>query len=230
MESARKRMMIIQREYPDETDDIKLHNMCVCYCRYCGEYAMILPCPIETLLIRKRDMSRVLSENGVDFKYNLNYEGDTYIRREKGLERQCRLYCTHCRLVIAYRLAPPGEPSKFLYIVNGSLTTDPDIMIHEVKNYKMRIPPYVERDPEDPSNSTLLFVNVRFGKGANKIVGESQDCLIIDMKYDFEEEGKSNALLLQYLSSLLNLPLFNLSMSHEKNRLAVRVSEMDYED
>ena len=47
---------------------------------------------------------------------------------------------------------------------------------------------------------------------------------------DFEEEGKSNALLLQYLSSLLNLPLFNLSMSHEKNRLAVRVSEMDYED
>lgn len=74
--------------------------------------------------------------------------------REKGLERQCRLYCTHCRLVIAYRLAPPGEPSKwermvrirsrFFYIVNGSLTTDPDIMIHEVKNYKMRIPPYVE--------------------------------------------------------------------------------------
>ncbi|OAO15547.1 hypothetical protein AV274_2740 [Blastocystis sp. ATCC 50177/Nand II] len=196
MESARKRMMIIQREYPDETDDIKLHNMCVCYCRYCGEYAMIL----------------------------------RFACAEKGLERQCRLYCTHCRLVIAYRLAPPGEPSKFFYIVNGSLTTDPDIMIHEVKNYKMRIPPYVERDPEDPSNSTLLFVNVRFGKGANKIVGESQDCLIIDMKYNFEEEGKSNALLLQYLSSLLNLPLFNLSMSHEKNRLAVRVSEMDYED
>lgn len=24
------------------------------------------------------------------------------------------------------------------------MTTDPDIMIHEVKNYKMRIPPYVE--------------------------------------------------------------------------------------
>lgn len=35
-------MTIILREYPDETDSVKIHNMCVCYCRYCGEYAMIL--------------------------------------------------------------------------------------------------------------------------------------------------------------------------------------------
>ena len=40
--SSGKRMTIILREYPDETDSVKIHNMCVCYCRYCGEYAMIL--------------------------------------------------------------------------------------------------------------------------------------------------------------------------------------------
>ena len=37
-----------------------------------------------------------------------------------------------------------GLKGRFFYIVKGSLTLDPDIMIHEVKNYKMRIPPYVE--------------------------------------------------------------------------------------
>lgn len=32
--------------------------------------------------------------------------------REGGLEKQCRLYCTHCKLLIAYRLSIPTEPSK----------------------------------------------------------------------------------------------------------------------
>ena len=37
-----------------------------------------------------------------------------------------------------------GLQGRYFYIVNGSLTKDPDIMMHEVKNYKMRSPPYVE--------------------------------------------------------------------------------------
>ncbi len=84
-------------------------------------------------------------------------------------------------------------------------------------------------------------MDVQYGKGTNRITGDSHDNLLIDMKCTpkrcdftqidpFEEEGKSNALLLQFLSSLLNIPLLNLSMSHERNRLAVRVGEMDYED
>ena len=59
-------------------------------------------------------------------------------------------------LQAAHRLSPVGSDGarqvrvvdgfqgRYFYIVNGSLTKDPDIMMHEVKNYKMRIPPYVE--------------------------------------------------------------------------------------
>lgn len=38
--------------------------------------------------------------------------GRVVLCREGGLEKQCRLYCTHCKLLIAYRLSVPTEPSK----------------------------------------------------------------------------------------------------------------------
>ena len=31
--------------------------------------------------------------------------------RDNGLERQCRYYCTRCKLLVAYRQSPPGESS-----------------------------------------------------------------------------------------------------------------------
>ena len=85
------------------------------------------------------------------------FEGDVVLmqlmNRDNGLERQCRLYCNQCKLLIAYRQTPPGEPSpqksansvsiRFFYIVKGSTTVDPDIMVHEMREYKLRIPSFI---------------------------------------------------------------------------------------
>lgn len=75
--------------------------MCVCYCRYCGEFVYILRSlpsfdfylayDINTYPIRKRDYSRVIEvsffvqfhykESLADFKSKLVYGGDIYVRR-----------------------------------------------------------------------------------------------------------------------------------------------------
>lgn len=34
--------------------------------------------------------------------------------RDNGLERQCRFYCTRCKLLVAYRQSPPGESSPLV--------------------------------------------------------------------------------------------------------------------
>ena len=34
--------------------------------------------------------------------------------------------------------------NRFMYIVKGSITNDPDIMLREVKNYKLQIPPCIQ--------------------------------------------------------------------------------------
>ena len=35
-------MQCILREYPADTDPLLIQNMNVCFCKYCGEYVMIL--------------------------------------------------------------------------------------------------------------------------------------------------------------------------------------------
>ena len=39
------------------------------------------------------------------------------IKREKGMEKQYRLNCTSCNVAVAYRPAPAGQPTKYLYVL-----------------------------------------------------------------------------------------------------------------
>lgn len=34
--------------------------------------------------------------------------------------------------------------TRYMYIVKGSVTTDEDIMLREVQNYKLQIPPFIQ--------------------------------------------------------------------------------------
>ena len=228
--NERKRMECILKEYPGDMDPLLIRNMCVCFCKYCGEYVLLLPKPIEAFPIRKRDMSRVVKEDETDFKYSLNYGGDTYIRRDDGLERQCRLYCNHCKLLIAYRQTPPGEPSPFFYIVKGSTTIDPDIMVHEMRKYKLRIPSFIRRDPDDPSKSTIIYLDVKYNQDSNCITGFDDKRLFVSMKSAYEDEGKANKLLIHFFSSLMDISYLNLSLGLEDDGFALRVEGMDYEE
>ena len=82
-----------------------------------------------------------------------------------------------------------------MYIVKGSITNDPDIMLREVKNYKLQIPPCIQvfhflffllqRDPDDPSNSTIIILSICYGKEINSIGGVTDKYLIINLKRMF---------------------------------------------
>lgn len=42
MQNERKRMECILKEYPGDMDPLLIRNMCVCFCKYCGEYVLLL--------------------------------------------------------------------------------------------------------------------------------------------------------------------------------------------
>ena len=46
---------------------------------------------------------------------------------------------------------------RYFYIVKGSVTVDPDIMLHEVRNYKLRIPPFISVGLVEWMESISLF-------------------------------------------------------------------------
>jgi hypothetical protein len=50
-------------------------------------------------------------------------KGETKIlKRTKGIEKQYRLSCTNCDIAIAYRPVPPSVPTKYLYVLKGSVS------------------------------------------------------------------------------------------------------------
>eukprot|EP00277_Geminigera_cryophila_P023035 CAMPEP_0179481340 /NCGR_PEP_ID=MMETSP0799-20121207/59097_1 /TAXON_ID=46947 /ORGANISM="Geminigera cryophila, Strain CCMP2564" /LENGTH=80 /DNA_ID=CAMNT_0021293907 /DNA_START=51 /DNA_END=289 /DNA_ORIENTATION=+ len=66
---------------------------------------------------RGTDQSHVIDESKHLVELNARKGEIKHIRREKGVEQQCRLMCETCGCLLAYRPKPVGEPSKYLYVL-----------------------------------------------------------------------------------------------------------------
>ncbi|CAH1957004.1 unnamed protein product [Acanthoscelides obtectus] len=100
-----------QEEYGDEKP---LH---IYYC-ICGQMTLILDCSIEKLPLRKRDGARVLDGANHAHKITCDLDETVHIKRADGIERQHRLKCKKCGLLLYYKHDPSSSVS---FIVNGSL-------------------------------------------------------------------------------------------------------------
>ncbi|KAL3315520.1 UPF0428 protein CXorf56 [Cichlidogyrus casuarinus] len=88
----------------------------------CGELALILDCTLEELPIRERDHSHVLDSLIHAHKITalpLSPANYTYIKTDKGIERQYRRYCKNCNLPIFYANKLKHNPATF--ILKGGL-------------------------------------------------------------------------------------------------------------
>eukprot|EP00123_Amoebidium_parasiticum_P008413 comp18786_c0_seq1/m.20693 comp18786_c0_seq1/g.20693 ORF comp18786_c0_seq1/g.20693 comp18786_c0_seq1/m.20693 type:complete len:222 (-) comp18786_c0_seq1:120-785(-) len=129
----------------------------VYYC-ICGHLALILDCKLESLPKRKTDGSTVLEQKR-RFNRTSCEDGElVQIKREKGIERQQRMVCKNCKLLLFYR---PGkvrgqkEPDTgLLYIVKGSVFHNKANVVEEVK--KNRPAPRIEHDVLGKSSTTTV--------------------------------------------------------------------------
>lgn len=46
----------------------------------------------------------------------------------------------------------------------------------------------------------------------------------------YVEEGRANALLIHFLSTLLNIPNISCSLMYKDSKLAMKIEDIDYED
>lgn len=117
-----------QEEYSDEKP---LH---LYYC-LCGQMTLILgkilpyyiveinyflftDCAIEKLPLRKRDGARVLDASNHAHKLICDTDETVYIKRQDAIEKQYRLKCKKCELLLYYKHDPQSHVS---FIVKGSL-------------------------------------------------------------------------------------------------------------
>ncbi|CAJ0630724.1 6562_t:CDS:2 [Entrophospora sp. SA101] len=76
-----------------------------------------------------------LIEDYIDLNNSLfNYEGSNKNEidiRPDGYEKQFRLHCPRCNLLIAYEMTERRKNGQYTYIVEGSLTENQGVIPHE---------------------------------------------------------------------------------------------------
>ncbi|XP_073975488.1 STING ER exit protein [Rhodnius prolixus] len=102
-----------QEEY---SEDKPLH---IYYC-LCGQITLILDCPIEKLPLRRRDGARVLDGSKHAHKLICDPDETVHIRRPEGIEKQYRMKCKKCKLILYYK---HDLKSNVSFVLKGSVVT-----------------------------------------------------------------------------------------------------------
>jgi len=89
------------------------------YC-LCGQMTLIIDCPLESLPLRKRDGARVIDGSKHAHKITSDADETVFLKREEGIEKQHRLKCKRCGLLLYYMHNVVGN---VVFIVRGALTT-----------------------------------------------------------------------------------------------------------
>jgi len=88
------------------------------YC-LCGQMTLIIDSPLENLPLRKRDGARVIDGSKHAHKITADPDETVFLKREEGIEKQHRLKCKRCALLLYYMNSIVGN---IVFIVRGALT------------------------------------------------------------------------------------------------------------
>ena len=85
---------------------------------------LILSSPLERFPHRRTDNANIIKFSEIQ-RYRLN-EGDMkLLKREKGVERQYRLVCSHCGIWCAYLERPVSVQQDYMFFIDGALSSNP---------------------------------------------------------------------------------------------------------
>ncbi|GAQ93507.1 hypothetical protein KFL_015910010 [Klebsormidium nitens] len=94
----------------------------VYYCSACGAHVLITDVLLSRLPRRKTDNAFVLDRGRYLNKLNVSQAGKQLLKRgESMVERQFRMSCPGCELLVCYRAEEDPATAKYLYILDKAL-------------------------------------------------------------------------------------------------------------
>nr|MCL8600420.1 hypothetical protein [Proteus mirabilis] len=105
---------------PDGPDS----DLFVYYCKHCGSHVLITDTHLQKMPKRKTDRSYALDKKKHLARLNVEHAGKVLLKRGEGkLEKQYRMNCLNCGLLVCYRAEEDLETASFIYVVDGALST-----------------------------------------------------------------------------------------------------------
>lgn len=139
----------------DDQEEYKEKPLHIYYC-LCGQMALVVDVPIEKLPIRPSDNARVVDSSKHAHKITCRNDEITYIRREKGIEKQYRKKCIKCGLTLFYQFEEnPKNP--VIFIINGGLTKESSNLIYEqMTNEPKKVIKNIKREDRGKTSSVTV--------------------------------------------------------------------------
>eukprot|EP00850_Spirogloea_muscicola_P016782 SM000139S00099 [mRNA] locus=s139:174862:177132:+ [translate_table: standard] len=99
-------------------------DLFVYYCRHCGAHVLISDTQLQAMPKRKTDNAYVLDKSKYIAKLNIVEGGKHILKRgDDKFERQYRMKCAGCDLLVCYRSEESMENAKLIYVTQGSLSS-----------------------------------------------------------------------------------------------------------
>jgi len=191
--------------FESEKDGIKDESLIVQYCMCCGESALILgpETHLADLPRRRTDGALVLERGTTVFKLHTQDKGTCLLKRAGGYERQHRLGCWNCGVLLGYR-AEASEDARFTYLLADATGQQADLYLA-----KYQVPPCIQ-STGDRSVRVALDVQVGQPKRVLTHVSDSEVgvCVCAPAK-----EGLANAELIEYMAKVLAVVKQQLQLS-----------------
>jgi hypothetical protein len=139
----------------DDQEEYKEKPLHIYYC-LCGQMALVVDVPIEKLPIRPIDSARVVDSLKHAHRITCKNDEITYIRREKGIEKQYRKKCIKCGLTLFYQFEENSK-NPVIFIINGGLTKESSNLIYEqMTNEPKKVIKNIKREDRGKTSSVTV--------------------------------------------------------------------------
>jgi len=191
--------------FESEKDGLKEEKLGIQYCMTCGESVLILgeQTALTDMPRRRTDGAFVLEQGSAVFKLNAQPKGTKVLKRVGGYERQHRLGCWSCGVLLAYR-CEEGDDAKLTYLLADATGQQADLYLA-----MYHVPPCIQ--PAGPL-SVRVALEVLTGQVRRTVVHVNESDVRVAVCAP-PREGLANAELLEYMAKVLGVARSRLHLS-----------------
>eukprot|EP01059_Diplonema_ambulator_P014086 TRINITY_DN24906_c0_g1_i1.p1 TRINITY_DN24906_c0_g1~~TRINITY_DN24906_c0_g1_i1.p1 ORF type:complete len:279 (+),score=71.79 TRINITY_DN24906_c0_g1_i1:22-837(+) len=131
------------------------------------------------------------------------------LRPGKGAERQHRMNCAHCGVLVGYKARDIDDVrNKYSYILPGILSANPTITLQSLEAKELAVPASINEEKIEGVMMTTVVIRVYYGSHTKIQVSDvTSDAVILQLRDTFKDNSvTTNEALLHFFARMLATP------------------------